>query len=175
MAKGRNIKRKSNKKPNSFLIFIVVVIVLALVSFGISYLVLDKDKETGKTAADVEESIVVIPNDKQGDHASDKETLVGMAQLAGTWVSNYDGTMLTIQGSTCVLESPAVDSPEKVSGTIMVNKSIVTFVFTGKHSCGSTEGHYEYQMEGDGGVFFRKIKDDCKMRSELMSASWFRL
>ncbi len=172
MANRRNITRKGKNTPNSFLIFMVVVVVLALISFAISYFVLDQDKEIQKKVAELEEPIKTNPIEGE---VSDQEGLNTMAQLSGTWVSNYDGTMLSIQGNTCVFESPAVDSPEKVTGTIQVNKSIITIVYTGKHSCGSTEGHYEYQKEGEAGVFFKKIKDNCNSRSELMSASWFRL
>ncbi|PKP30974.1 MAG: hypothetical protein CVT99_10790 [Bacteroidetes bacterium HGW-Bacteroidetes-16] len=172
MANKRHIARKSKNTPNSFLIFMVVVVILALISFAISYFVLDQDKEIQKKVAELEEPIKTNPIEGE---VSDQEGLNTMAQLSGTWVSNYDGTMLSIQGNTCVFESPAVDSPEKVTGTIQVNKSIITFVFTGQHSCGSTEGHYEYQKEGEAGIFFMKIKDNCSSRSELMSASWFRL
>ena len=172
MANRRHIARKSKNSPNSFLIFMVVVVILALISFAISYFVLDQDKEIQKKVAELEEPIKTNPIEGE---VSDQEGLNTMAQLSGTWVSNYDGTMLSIQGNTCVFESPAVDSPEKVTGTIQVNKSIITIVYTGKHSCGSTEGHYEYQKEGEAGVFFKKIKDNCNSRSELMSASWFRL
>ncbi|OFY51737.1 MAG: hypothetical protein A2W85_08730 [Bacteroidetes bacterium GWF2_41_31] len=175
MANRRNITRKSKNTPNSFLIFMVVVVILALISFAISYFVLDQDKEIQKKVAELEEPINPDPIEGQATEVTDQEGLNTMAQLSGTWVSNYDGTMLSIQGNTCVFESPAVDSPEKVSGTIQVNKSIITIVYTGKHSCGSTEGHYEYQKEGEAGVFFKKIKDNCSSRSELMSASWFRL
>ena len=172
MANKRHITRKSKNTPNSFLIFMVVVVILALISFAISYFVLDQDKEIQKKVAELEEPIKTNPIEGE---VSDQEGLNTMAQLSGTWVSNYDGTMLSIQGNTCVFESPAVDSPEKVTGTIQVNKSIITIVYTGKHSCGSTEGHYEYQKEGEAGMFFKKIKDNCNSRSELMSASWFRL
>ena len=172
MANKRHITRKGKNTPSSFLIFLVVVVILALISFAISYFVLDQDKEIQKKVAELEEPIKTNPIEGE---VSDQEGLNTMAQLSGTWVSNYDGTMLSIQGNTCVFESPAVDSPEKVTGTIQVNKSIITIVYTGKHSCGSTEGHYEYQKEGEAGVFFKKIKDNCNSRSELMSASWFRL
>lgn len=172
MAKRRTSTRKTKKSPNSFVIFLFVIIILALLSFGISYFVLDKKNTIQSEAVATE-----LP-DQKVQPVSDqttKEDLMEMTHLQGTWVSNYDGTMLTIQSGSCTFESPAVDSSDKMKGSIQVNKSIVTFVFAGKSTCGSSEGHYEYQLEGDGEIFFKKIKDPCQMRSELMSASWFRL
>jgi len=173
MAKRRTTYRKSKKKKNnSFVVFLIVVIVLALLSFGISYFMLNKEKaiETEAVETTVPMQDKVVPDDPQK-----KEDVVEMNHLQGTWVSNYDGTMLTIMGSDCTFESPSVDSPQKTKGTIQVNKSIVTFVFGGNNPCSTSEGHYEFQLEGNGEVFFKKIKDPCQMRSELMSASWFRL
>lgn len=172
MAKRRSTSRKSKKKPNSFVVFLVVVIILALLSFAISYFMLNRETEITSLAAETESQ---TQGNQEVVDAVQEEDLKEMTHLQGTWVSNYDGTMLTIQGSSCTFESPAVDSPEKVKGSLQVNKSIVTFVFTGNNVCGSSEGHYEYQKEAGGEVFFRKIKDPCQSRSSMMSASWFRL
>lgn len=172
MAKRRTTSRKSKKKSNSFVVFLIVVIILALLSFGISYFMLNERDAISSIAVETESPLKDSPAIVGEKSAEDLQELT---HLQGTWVSNYDGTMLTIVGSSCTFESPAVDSPAKTKGTVMVNKTIVTFVFTGNNSCGSAEGHYEYQLEGDGEVFFKKIKDPCQSRSSVMSASWFRL
>lgn len=171
MAKHRTSTRKKKKKPNSFVIFLLVVILLALVSFGISYFMLDN----GAIAPEVIKTTPASQEESISETAKQKVTTKELDPIQGTWVSNYDGTMMTIQAGSFTLESPAVDNPEKIKGSIGINKTIITFVFSGKNTCGSVEGHYEYQLEAGGEIYFKKIKDPCSMRSELMSASWFKL
>lgn len=171
MAKRRTTSRNSKKRNNSFVVFLIVVIILALLSFAISYFMLNRETEINSPVSETESP----EEGNQGDAAAQEQDLTEMTHLQGTWVSNYDGTMLTIEGRSCTFESPSVDSPEKVKGSLQVNKTIVTFVFTGNNSCGSSEGHYEYQKEAGGEVFFKRIKDPCESRSRMMSVSWFRL
>ncbi len=175
MAKRRTSRAKKSKKVNSFVVFLIVIVVLALISAGVSYYLLDKDGIKTETVNKAEDVLPVkkIPTEtvKPDDRIIEKDA----GLLSGTWVSNYDGTLLTITGQSCVFEKPAVDSPVKIEGVVLVNKTLVTFIFKEKSSCGTQEGHYEYQLTGESEVFFKRIKDPCSIRSEQMSASWFKL
>jgi len=95
--------------------------------------------------------------------------------LKGTWVSNYDGTMLTIKGDSFTLEMPSVDASSKVKGRIIIEKTIATFINDSKSkSCPSLEGHYSFSFENDE-LIFSLIKDECDTRINRMSVSWFKI
>jgi len=175
MAKRRTASRKKKKNLSPFVVFLIVIVVLALLSAGISYFMLnDGERSTVGVKTENAPSEELLP----GKTVTTPEQLpqeTGGSLLDGTWVSNYDGTMMTVKGQTCVFEKPSVDSPVKVEAVILINKTLVSFIFSEKSTCGSAEGHYEFQLTGESEVFFKRIKDQCKSRSEQMSASWFKL
>jgi len=143
--------RKKNRRftgSNSLLIFLAIVVALALISMVVAYFIAG-DKEM-------------------------KSINQGNAELNGTWVSHYDGTMLTIKGLDVVFEMPSVDEAEKITGSINIEKNIVTFL-PSEGLCGNEEGHYLYSIDQDGELFFKLIKDKCQGREDLMSMTWFRL
>lgn len=143
--------RKKNRRPlgnNSIFIFLAIVILLALISIITAYFITDNKNE--------------------------KTNNQGNTELNGTWVSHYDGTMLTIKGLEVVFEMPSVDEAQKITGSISIEKNIVTFLpMEGK--CGNEEGHYLYSIDQKGELFFKLIKDKCQSREELMSMTWFKL
>ena len=162
-AKKRNIQ-KTGTKNNQLFIFIAIIIVLAVVSIVTAYLLMDNDKEE-----------VVSPTEQETT-ADTKMVAESVAQIAGTWVSNYDGVMLTIEGLTFSIESSGVDVTAKITGKLSVEGNIVTFVYeSGNEVCKSVEGHYLYSIEENGDLFFKLIKDTCPSRQERMSVSWFKL
>ncbi len=141
------IKRRPKKTVNNNLfIFLAIIIVLALISVIAAYFLTEKTE----------------PQDQP------------VTPIEGTWVSNYNGTMLTIKGLTMVLELPAVDKSTVIKGKIAVEKNIVTFIYE-DGPCKNVEGHYQYTFDVKGELFFKLIKDKCPSRQELMSASWFKL
>ncbi len=164
-------KRKSRKKPsanNSMLMLIAIVAILAIVSVVVAYFVLDNDNnETIETITEI------IQTDDNSLRTEEQKTI--KTPIEGTWVSNYDGAMLTISGTTFSLELPSVDASGNVKGSIAVENTIVTFSnTTGTKTCIGKEGHYNYSFEDDE-LMLNKIKDPCDRRSERMTESWFRL
>jgi len=153
-------RKKTNRKQinNNVLIFLAIVIVLALISVVIAYFIADKKGDeannTNKTVQKNEKNIISV--------------------LEGTWVSHYDGTMLTIKGQKVTFEMPSVDDRGKINGEINIEKNIVTF-FQTDGPCGKEEGHYLYSIDQKKELFLKLIKDNCSSRKELMSMTWFKL
>lgn len=166
MPAKRRINRKSANKNKTLFIFIAIVIVLAIISMLVAYFLVDKNNEDDK---------VVMPTE-QKETQELKVNLDAVKQIAGTWVSNYDGAMLTISDLSFSIETSGVDATAKITGTLAVEGNIVTFVYTsGNKVCEGIEGHYLYSLEENGELFFKLIKDSCSSREERMSATWFKL
>ena len=108
---------------------------------------------------------------------TDEEPAITIEPLyVGTWVSNYDGAILTLKRFEFTLEMPSVDQKTTIKGELSVVKNVLTFVYTsGSETCRGVEGHYQYTLEDNGDIFFKRIKDKCKSRAERMEVSWFRL
>ncbi len=163
----RRTKSRSTKKNNSFTIFLVVVIILALVSFAISYFVIQTDSEIVKDNTNIE-----VPNTKP---AIIKETVKQNPVLDGTWASYNDGAMLTITGHKFSIELPSVESTILASGTLEVVDNTVTFVYTNNNSnCGTTAGVYRFIVVNEE-VTFVKDSDSCGSRVGLLVATWFKV
>ncbi len=175
--KSRANKRKKKKKSSPLLIFVLVIVVLAAVSLSVSYFLLQDDShqlssifENSDTTEETTE-LTDPPIIKDPVEKDEPKTL-----LEGTWVSNYDGNIMTINRLGFTLESPSVSTSSKLSGKISIEKNIITFSYTsGSEACGSTEGHYQFQLEGAEEVFFKLIKDDCSSRKERNTMGWFKL
>lgn len=152
MAKGRKKAQKGGQ--NNLLIFFAIIIVLAIVSTIVAYYYQDenKDEQTEISQQDTNENTV----------------------LEGTWVSNYDGKMLTVSGLNITIESPSVDGTGKIEGNISFENNIVTFVNT-SGSCKDMEGHYLYSIDDAGELYFKLIKDGCESRIEQMTMTWFKI
>jgi len=162
-------KRKPKKtKLNGVWIFLAIVIVLAIVSMLFSYFWISEEKP----------DVLLLPPQEQvkENKATSSETLNPAKKIQGTWVSNYDGAMLTIKGLNFNLELSGIDESNIVKGTLAVEGNIVTFVYTaGTEVCKGPEGHYLYSIDESGDLFFKLIKDTCESRKERMTASWFKL
>lgn len=149
--------RKAAGKNNNLLIFFAIVLILAIISVVAAYYLSGEDSNS------------IHAKINETEEASKEVT-----PLEGTWVSNYDGTMLTIEGRDITFESPSVDESSKVTGVIAVEENIVTF--NDKiGSCKNIEGHYLYSIDAKGELFFKLIKDSCPKRLETMTVSWFKL
>jgi flagellar basal body-associated protein FliL len=163
-------KRKSKKtRLNGVWIFLAIVIVIAIISMLLSYFWISEDKP----------DVLLLPAQEQSKEATPKQertTPITAKEIQGTWVSNYDGAMLTISGLDFELELSGVNETEKISGTLAVEGNIVTFVYTaGSKACKGPEGHYLYSIDESEELFFKLIKDTCESRKERMTASWFKL
>jgi len=170
MAPTKNrAKKKKKTKWNPWLILVLVIILIALISMGISYFMTnEKDFKLPELLSPKE----AVENTEIPKTEPKK---VEKTPLEGSWVSYYDGAILTFTGLDFVLELPSVDSPEKIKGRIALESTIVTFYYTsGNKSCLNIEGHYQYSFEGEE-LSFKVIKDLCERRKERMTANWFKL
>jgi len=154
-------KKRTNYKP--MIIILIVLAAIVVVSIGIGYFL-----TKGETFS--------IPNEAEQTETLNTDELKSMkTPLEGTWVSNYDGAILGVNGLTFSLDMPSVDAPETVKGTIAVEQNLVTFInITGDEMCPNIEGHYKFRFEDDE-ITFNLIKDNCDIRKERMTMSWFKL
>lgn len=170
-------KRRSRKKPksgNSFITMVIIIVLLVIVSVVTAYFILGDDE---KQIPELIEN-VFSTQDKSSEEIKNNEPKTENTietAIDGTWVSNYDGAMLTITGNTFSLEMPSVDASSKIKGSLAVEKTIISFTNTsGNKACIGKEGHYNYSFI-DGELMLNKIKDPCDSRSQRMTETWFRL
>ncbi len=165
MAK-RKTKSRSSKKNKSFSIFIIVVIILALLSFAISYFVLQTESEVIATSKNVEK--------KEPVEKPVLKIIPDKSVLQGTWASYSDGAMLTIEGEHFSIELPSVESTVLASGKVIVENGMVIFIYTNKGSDCKSQGRYKFEIKDDEVTFIAE-KDGCKSRVVLLVATWFKV
>lgn len=170
MAK-RKTKSQSSKKNKSFSIFIIVVIILALLSFAISYFVMQTESEIVTTSTNRENKKPL----QKPVRKSNLKIIQEKSVLEGTWASYSDGAMLTIKGKYFSIELPSVESTILASGKVSVKDNVVTFIYTNKGSdCMSKPGLYKFKIQGDD-VTFVMEKDGCMSRVGMIAATWFKV
>lgn len=166
-AKSRK-KRPIKAQKSPLMLVLLIVILLAIVSVVVAYFILPayQSSETGHGET-ITETV---------ETAEEEPIITVEPMYTGTWVSNYDGAMLTINRYSFTLEMPSVDQKTEIKGELSVVKNVLTFVYTsGSANCRGEEGHYQFTLEENGDIFFNLIKDNCKSRKERMTMSWFRL
>ncbi len=167
MAIKTSKKRTVQKRQNPLLLIALIVALLALLSGVIGYFILQQS-ESGQ-GTEPAKAATETPMEREPQITIEPP-------YTGTWVSNYDGAILTLKRFSFTLEMPSVDNTTKIEGELSVVKNVLTFVNTGgTETCRGVEGHYQYTFEDSGDIVFKKIKDNCKSRAERMAASWFRL
>ncbi len=163
MAKRKYNKKKKQSK-NSFVIFFTIVIVLAILSYVITYLVIDTDSNSE------------VVNTVEPEKVDKTEIVQPKVSLDGTWVSYDDGAMLTITGRKYTIELPNVESSVVASGSIVIGNDKITFVNTNQDSeCSITPGVYNFKLDVKEELTLKKESDNCKGRSERMEATWFKV
>lgn len=166
-AKSRK-KRAVKAQKSPLMLVLLIVILLAIVSVVVAYFILPTFQTNEKNPGETTTETV--------DTAEEEPIITIEPMYAGTWVSNYDGAMLTIDRYSFTLEMPSVDQKTEIKGELSVVKNVLTFVYTsGSANCRGEEGHYQYTLEENGDIFFKLIKDNCISRKERMQMSWFRL
>jgi len=159
-------KRSSKAQKSPLMLFLLIAILLAILSVAVAYFILqDDDKNEAIPAQTTTET-----------QQEEEPTLTVEPMYTGTWVSNYDGAILTLNRFSFSIEIPSVDQKTAIKGELSVVKNVLTFVYTsGSETCRGDEGHYQYTLEDNGDIFFKLIKDNCKSRKARMEMSWFRL
>ena len=163
---AKSSKSKKRNKPGNYktlIVLFIVLVAIALASVIISYFITN------------DESDLLSQETEQSDHLTIDQQENIKTSLEGTWVSNYDGAILTITGLSFTIENPGVDDLTKISGKLSFEYNLVTFINTGgEEVCKDIEGHYQFTFEKEE-VLFKLIKDNCESRKERMTVSWFRL
>lgn len=160
MGKTTRNKKSSNYKP--LIILFIVLIAIVVASIAIGYFLSKGESEAG-------------PNTIEQKELLDNTALESIkTPLEGTWISNYDGAILTINGLTFNLDLPSVDQSITIKGILSVEQNLVTFNSNSDKICKNMEGHYQYSFSADE-VLFKLIKDNCNSRKERMTMSWFKL
>ena len=160
-------KLKRNKKNNSFTYFLIAVIIIAILSFAITYIV---------TQAEHEDEVVVTTTNKQTkqDVVNNSKTKM-LSEIEGTWASLNDGAMLTISGRDYTLELPNVEGTLVGKGTCLVVGNKITFVdIHGDTDCNISPGVYTFKITSDE-ITFEMVDDQCKSRYSMLSATWFKV
>ena len=166
MAKKKGKRKTQKPKLNQVWIFVSIIIVIAIVSMTISYFYVNEEKP----------DVLLLPTQEEQTESMPETNQAIPATLQGTWVSNYDGAMLTITGEQFSLEISGVDLGQIILGNLAIEGNIITFVYdSGTDMCIGPEGHYLYSFDEDDEIFFKLIKDICEGRKERMSATWFKI
>jgi len=165
VAKSRK-KRGTKAQKSPLMLFLLIFILLAVLSAVIGYFILQEDK--GEEAVAIETT---------SETQQEEEPIITIEPpYTGTWVSNYDGAILTLNRFSYTIEMPSVDQNAAIKGELSVVKNVLTFVNASESkTCAGEEGHYQYTFEDNGELFLKLIKDNCKSRTERMETSWFRL
>ncbi len=166
MAKKR--KANSKKKPSVNISLILIIIVLiAILSYGISYLFIHDASD--------EKMVTTDRNKTEAEHPAKGNTTI-ITLLEGSWYSEYDGSILTINNKTFQLEFPGVDGSKTTKGSVIINGNEVIFMnqSTSK-SCVDKPGKYKWKVSGKTKLSFSKINDPCPSRVERMMAGWEKI
>ncbi|HHL57584.1 MAG: hypothetical protein DRI88_13450 [Bacteroidetes bacterium] len=160
-SKSRKKKQDNNK---GLIIIIITVIVIAAISIIAGWYF--SDRNTKETVSEGTE-----PSVQQTDKLP---SAIGSV-LDGTWVSKYDGAILTVNGRSFSLELPSVDKQVLVAGTIRIHEQTAVLKnISANANCKGLEGQYTFSVK-DKNLQFQLVKDECAGRKERMTAGWFRL
>ena len=120
MAKTAKTKKR-NKRGNhkTLIILLIVFATIAVASMVISYFITDDNPS------------IFSQKTEQSDESKVEELQNIKTLVEGTWVSNYDGAILTITGLSFTIENPGVDNRTKTSGNLAIEQNLVTFINTG--------------------------------------------
>lgn len=170
-------KRKSRstrkKKTNSFTILIIVVSIIAILAFAITYLVMQGDTvDENNSPITTQQKPVGSKNNGTSSDAQKNDKV----NLQGTWASYSDGAMLTITGRDYTIELPNVEGTIIEKGKVQITEGKIIFVNTEEDSdCGVKPGKYGFSLQGTDEITFELIEDNCTSRSGRIVATWFKV
>ncbi len=96
--------------------------------------------------------------------------------LNETWISNEDGSMLTIESNnTFTLDFPGVDENKTVKGNISLDGNKITFLTKDdSYLSPGIKGTYEFKIK-KGELHLILIEDKSKRRKRLFTKGWYKL
>ncbi len=167
---SRKRKKRSSKKSNNGLWFLIVFLLLLLVSIFLGYYFTHHTTETNMESEQIRDSLT----SPLKQNASASQTATGV--LDGTWVSEYDGTMMEIRGRRFSLEFPSINHGPLIHGRLKIHDHRIVFIYqTGSTTCNGMQGTYRFEKKPKKRLLFKVITDSCKSRVERMTSAWYQL
>ena len=162
-------KRKQAKKKKSSVnlsILLIIIILVAILSYAISYLFINNTPK---------EDVVITHRNEKTEAPVTKGTTAIKSPIEGSWYSTYDGTMLTITGTSFKMEFAGVDESKPVKGTLLIKgNEVILMNDSSSKACVDKPGKYSWKVENNNNLFFKKINDPCSNRVDRMTGGWER-
>ncbi len=162
-------KRKQTKKKKSslnFSIVLIIIVLVAILSYAITYLFINNTPK---------EDVVVSHRNQKTEMPAGKGTAAVKSPLEGSWYSTYDGTMLTITGTTFKMEFAGVDQNKIIKGTLLIKGAeVILMNDSSSKTCVDKPGKYSWGVKNNDNLFFTKINDPCSGRVARMTGGWER-
>lgn len=163
-AKTRKRKtRKAKKTKGSLFTIFLVFVILSMLAAAIAFFFYD----IGKT-----KSIIQPKVPAKTKTVAKQQDSNGKSMLEGSWVSNTDGRILEIHGTSFTLELPSVSDHEIIKGKILISGNTATIVYSGtKDKCAEHPGTYSFVMDNES-IHFSVKHDNCEGRKQIFSTTW---
>ena len=160
-------KRKTNPKKRGHInlsILLIIIALIAILSYAISYLFINNTSIDDVVTNHRHQA--KVENTNRGNSSIN-------SPIDGSWYSTYDGTILTIKGTTFIMESASVDENKTISGTILFKGSeIIIMNDSTSKTCVNKPGKYLWKIENSETLSFIKINDPCSGRVDRMTGGW---
>ncbi len=169
MASKKRKKRSSKKNSNAFW-FLVVFLLLLVVSIFLGYYFTHHTTKTNFESKQMHDSLT----SPLKQNVPSSKTATGV--LDGTWVSEYDGTIMEIRGRRFTLEFPSINHGQMIHGGLKIQDHTIVFTYqTGSSTCNAIQGTYHFEKKPKKRLLFKVITDSCKSRLERMTSAWYQL
>lgn len=160
-------KRKTNSKKRGHInlsILLIIIALIAILSYAISYLFINNTSSN---------DVVTNQRHRPKIEKINKGLALINSPIDGSWYSTNDGTMLTIKGTTFIMESASVDESKTIKGTILLKGSeIIIMNDSSSKMCVNKPGKYSWKIENNETLTFIKINDPCSGRVNRMTGGW---
>lgn len=166
MAKKKKNTQKGYLKLTNVAILIVIIALLVILSYALSFIFID-DASTGEK--------VYTKRSEQVTNGIKRNVNI-VTPLEGTWYSSYDGSILTVTGTSFKLEKPSVDAGNVIQGELtFLDKEVVIVYKKGSGTCKGIKGKYKWKPIGKYKLELKLISDKCKNRAERFSVQWEKI
>ena len=166
MAKKKKKAQKGSLKLTNIAILLVIIALLAILSYALSFLFIGD--------ASTEDEVILKRSEQPVNGTKGNVNII--TPLEGTWYSSYDGSILTISGTSFKLETPSVDNNNVITGELVFkNNEVVVIYKKGSKTCMDIKGIYKWVLTGKDNLSFKLISDKCNNRTERFGVDWERI
>ncbi len=167
MTTKRKSSSKKKKHPVNISVIIIIVALIAILSYAISYLFIHDASD--------EEMVTTNRNQTEMEQPAKGNTTI-ITLLEGSWYSEYDGSILTIGNNSFKLEFPGVDGSKITKGSVIIKgDEVILMNQSNSKTCVDKPGKYKWSVSNKTKLSFTKINDPCPGRVERMVAGWERI